>query len=155
MVESVGTMATLDLLKHEQVAGGQGAAARLRGLLMRYIRISTAGASSRQRRGHEIVNFVSLATVVSNTGLRAAVFTSSISGNFWPFVAALLFFSLVWLATPLMHRFGHLAAGTYLWGTAMAGDAVYAWIAGTDAGFRSISCLPVPRRWSWCSVRGG
>jgi len=135
MVESVRTMATLDSLKHEQAAEGQGAATRLRDLLMRYVRISTVGATSRQRRGHEIVNFVSLATVVSNTGF-ALLFSIIDFHNFWPFVAALLFFSLVWLATPLMHRFGHLAAGTYLWATAMAGDAVYAWIAGTDAGFQ-------------------
>ena len=128
-------MATIDSLKQGQATAGQGAGARLRDLVMRYVRTSTAHATARQRRGHEIVNFVSLATVVSNTGF-AVLFSIIDFRNFWPFVAALVFFSLVWLATPLMHRFGHLAAGTYLWATAMAGDAAYAWIAGTDAGFQ-------------------
>ena len=120
---------------------------------MRYIRISTAARAARQRRGHEIVNFVSLATVVSNTGF-ALLFSIIDFRNFWPFVAALLFFSLVWLATPLMHRFGHLAAGTYLWATAMAATPS---MPGSPARMpvSSISCSPVPRRWSWCSVRGG
>ena len=41
------------------------------GILMRYIEIGAAGLSDRARRGREIVNFVSLVAVVSNTAFAA------------------------------------------------------------------------------------
>lgn len=112
-----------------------GMAASLRNLAAAYVQAGVDDAGGRRRRGREIVNFVSLATVISNTGF-AVLFALLDFRNFLPFVAALLVFSLVWLATPLMHRFGEFAAGTYLWATAMVGDAAYAWIAGTESGFQ-------------------
>lgn len=110
-------------------------AARLRGIVVSYVETGVGGVDGKRRRGREIVNFVSLATVVSNTGF-AILFALLDFWGFLPFVLTLLFFSAVWLATPLLHRFGSLAAGTYLWATAMAGDAAFAWIVGTDAGFQ-------------------
>ena len=110
-------------------------AARLRGIVVSYVEMGVGGVDGKRRRGREIVNFVSLATVVSNTAF-AILFATLDFWGFLPFVLTLLFFSAVWLATPLLHRFGNLAAGTYLWATAMAGDAAFAWIAGTDAGFQ-------------------
>lgn len=109
--------------------------ASTRRLVRRYVRTGVDGGDGKQARGREVVNFVSLATVVSNTGF-AILFACLDFRNFLPFVAVLLGFSLVWLATPLLHRFGKLAAGTYLWATAMAGDAAYAFIAGTESGFQ-------------------
>lgn len=103
--------------------------------LSRYVSLGIGSGNNRARRGHEIVNFVALATVVSNTAF-ALLFSAIDLANFLPLIAALLVFSVVWAITPLMHRFGDLAGGTYLWASAMAGDAAYAWIAGTQAGFQ-------------------
>ncbi len=105
----------------------------VRGLVIGYVRAGLGAEPSRERRGHEIVNFISLATVVSNT-FFALVFAALDARNFAPLIATMLILSLVWLVTPMMHRFGTLAAGTYLWATAMIGDAAYAFIAGKDAG---------------------
>lgn len=114
---------------------GQGFLAKMRGIVVRYVETGVDSVDGKLKRGREVVNFVSLATVISNTSF-AILFALLDLRAFWPFVAALLGFSLVWLATPLFHRFGDLAAGSYLWATAMVGDAAYAWIAGTDSGFQ-------------------
>jgi adenylate cyclase len=121
--------------RREKAVSANSLAARLRGLVASYVKTGVSRVDGKRRRGREIVNFVALATVVSNTGF-AILFSLLDFRGFLPFVLTLLFFSLVWLATPLLHRFGELTAGTYLWATAMAGDAAYAWIAGTDAGFQ-------------------
>jgi adenylate cyclase len=110
-------------------------AARIRSIVTRYIRIGVEPGGGPRNRSREIVNFVSFATVLSNTGF-AMVFSLIGFRNFLPVIAALLLFSLLWMVTPLLHRFGELAAGTYLWATALVGNALYASIAGADAGFQ-------------------
>ncbi|MBX3567882.1 MAG: adenylate/guanylate cyclase domain-containing protein [Rhizobiaceae bacterium] len=108
-------------------------AARIGRLVAAYVGAGADTGDARQRRGHEIVNFVSLATVVSNTGF-ALMFLALGPRTYAPLIVALLVFSAVWALTPLLHRFGTLAAGTYLWATAMAGDAIYAIVAGKASG---------------------
>ncbi|WP_246251880.1 hypothetical protein [Allomesorhizobium camelthorni] len=101
----------------------------------RYLNYGVGDPDKRKERGAALLNFVSLATVFSNTGF-AVIFLLLGPVRYLPFIAALLAFSLVWLATPLLHRFGTLAAGTYLWATAAVGLSTYALIAGADAGLQ-------------------
>ncbi len=108
---------------------------RAPGLLKRYLQIGLENAAARERRGREIVNFVSFAAVLSNTAFALA-FAIADFGNYRPIILALFCFSVVWFATPFLHRFGKLAAGTYLWASAGIGNSVYAWLAGADAGFQ-------------------
>jgi len=109
--------------------------ARIRSWVSAYIHIGVEGAGNRQRRSREIVNFVSLATVFSNTAFALA-FSLIDFDNYLPVIAALMLFSVLWTITPLLHRFGELAAGTYLWATALLGNTLYSWIAGADVGFQ-------------------
>jgi adenylate cyclase len=101
----------------------------------RYLNYGVGDPHRREERAAALLNFVSLATVFSNTGF-AVIFLLLGPVRYLPFVAALLALSLVWLATPLLHRFGTLAAGTYLWATAAVGLSAYALIAGADAGLQ-------------------
>ncbi len=101
----------------------------------RYLNYGVSDPDKRSARGAALLNFVSLATVFSNTGF-AVIFLLLGPVRYLPFIVALLAFSLVWLATPLLHRFGTLAAGTYLWATAAVGLSTYALIAGADAGLQ-------------------
>jgi adenylate cyclase len=101
----------------------------------RYLNYGVSDPDKRQERGAALLNFVSLAAVFSNTGF-AVIYLLIDRERYFPFIAALLAFSLVWLLTPLLHRFGTLAAGTYLWATAAVGLSTYALIAGADAGLQ-------------------
>ena len=114
---------------------GKGFLSRVRGWALAYIGLGVDGTDDKTRRSREIVNFVSIATVLSNTCF-AAVFSLIDFWNFLPLVAALMLFTVLWTITPFLHRFGDLAAGTYLWATALLGNALYAWITGADAGFQ-------------------
>lgn len=101
----------------------------------RYLNYGVSDPDKRQERGAALLNFVSLAAVFSNTGF-AVIYLLIDPERYFPFIAALLAFSLIWLLTPLLHRFGTLAAGTYLWATAAVGLSTYALIAGADAGLQ-------------------
>ncbi|MBA3446516.1 MAG: adenylate/guanylate cyclase domain-containing protein [Pseudaminobacter sp.] len=117
-----------------QAAIQQGASLALKPF-GRYLGYRVRNPNQRKERGLALLNLVSLATVFSNTGF-AIIYALVDFDRYLPFIVALSGFSLVWLLTPLLNRFGELASGTYLWATAAIGLSTYALIAGADAGLQ-------------------
>jgi hypothetical protein len=73
----------------------------------RYLNYGVSDPDKRQERGAALLNFVSLAAVFSNTGF-AVIYLLIDRERYFPFITALLAFSLVWLLTPLLHRLERL-----------------------------------------------